>query len=284
MISALYGLASALSLGGADFMARFSARALGAPLTYGFVLLVGALGSTIWILVSGSELVWSPLGCGFAVIHGVFVAMMCILLYLGLARGPIAVVAPIVAAHPALVLIVNVLIGVRPSPLQWAAMITILVGGIFITRTAVSEPESIKAERNRVTVLIAFAAAVAYAGIFLTAQVATPLIGALETMWIGRWTGLMLIALILLLQGVRPRIPAAWLPFVGLQAGLDSAGYVTLLAGANSAAPHITMIVASGFSVVTVLLARLVIHEPVSKTQWAAIGLIAAGTAVLTAT
>ena len=48
MISALFGLASALSLGGADFMARFSARALGAPLTYGFVLLVGALGATLW--------------------------------------------------------------------------------------------------------------------------------------------------------------------------------------------------------------------------------------------
>jgi len=284
MISALYGLASALSLGGADFMARFSARALGAPLTYGFVLLVGALGSTVWILARGSELIWSPLGCAFAVIHGVFVAVMCILLYIGLARGPIAVVAPIVAGHPALVLIVNVLFGVRPSPWQWAAMITILVGGIFIARTAVAEPESIKADRNRVTVLIALGACVAYAGIFLTAQVATPLIGALETMWIGRWTGLVFIAVVLLLQGVRPSIPAAWLPFVGLQASLDAAGYVTLLAGANSAAPHITMIVASGFSVVTVLLARLVLHEPVSKTQWAAIGLIAVGTAVLTGT
>ena len=50
MISALFGLASALSLGGADFMARFSARALGAPLTYGFVLLVGA-----WEPPSGSS-------------------------------------------------------------------------------------------------------------------------------------------------------------------------------------------------------------------------------------
>jgi drug/metabolite transporter (DMT)-like permease len=44
------------------------------------------------------------------------------------------------------------------------------------------------------------------------------------------------------------------------------------------------MIVASGFSVVTVLLARLIIHEAVSKTQWAAIALIAAGTAVLSTT
>jgi len=284
MISALFGLASALSLGGADFMARFSARALGAPLTYGFVLLLGALGTTLWLIASGAALTWSPLGNGFAIVHGVFVAVMCILLYVALARGPIAVVAPIVAAHPALVLLVNVLMGVRPSAMQWAAMMAILVGGIAITRSATSEPDRAEAERNRVTVLIAIGAAVAYAGIFLTAQVSTPLIGALQTMWVGRCTGLVFIALILLFQGVRPRVPAAWLPFVSLQAGLDAAGYFTLLAGAKSAAPHITLVVASGFSVVTVLLARIVINESVSKTQWAAIGLIAAGTAVLTAT
>jgi drug/metabolite transporter (DMT)-like permease len=284
MISALFGLASALSLGGADFMARFSARALGAPLTYGFVLLVGALGATLWLLASGAELTWSPLGNGFAVAHGIFVAVMCILLYVALARGPIAVVAPIVAAHPALVLLVNVLAGVRPSALQWTAMIAILGGGIAITRSATSEPDRADAERNRVTVLIAIGASVAYAAIFLTAQVSTPLIGALQTMWVGRCTGLLFIALILFVQGVRPRVPAAWLPFVSLQAGLDSAGYFTLLAGANSAQPHITLIVASGFSVVTVLLARIVINESVSKMQWAAIGLIAVGTALLAAT
>jgi uncharacterized membrane protein len=117
MISALLGLASALGLGAADFMARFSSRALGAPLTYGVVLLVGAVGATIWLLASGAVLVWSPLGCTIAVVHGVSVSVMCILLYMGLAKGPIAVVAPIVATHPALVLAVNVLMGMRPASL-----------------------------------------------------------------------------------------------------------------------------------------------------------------------
>ena len=284
MISALLGLASALGLGAADFMARFSSRALGAPLTYGAVLLVGAFGTTIWLLASGAELVWSPQGCAIAVAHGVSVAVMCILLYMGLARGPIAVVAAIVAAHPALVLAVNVLMGVRPSPVQWAAMVTILAGGILITRSAVSEPELSEAGRNRTTVLIAFGACLAYVGIVLTAQAATPLIGELETMWIGRWAGLVFIALILLVQRAPLRIPSEWLPFVGVQGGLDALGYFAFLAGANSAMPHITMIVASGFSVVTVLLARLIIREAVSKTQWAAIALIAAGTAVLSTT
>ena len=119
MISALFGLVSALGLGAADFMARFSARALGAPLNYAAVLLIGALGTTIWLFATGTELVWSPIGYVMAFLHGIAVAVMCILLYMGIARGPIAVVVPIVAAHPALVLVVNVLMGLRPSAVQW---------------------------------------------------------------------------------------------------------------------------------------------------------------------
>ena len=284
MIPALFGLTSALGLGAADFMARFSARALGAPLNYAAVLLIGALGTTIWLFATGTELVWSPIGYVMAFFHGIAVAVMCILLYMGIARGPIAVVVPIVAAHPALVLVVNVLMGLRPSLVQWAAMAVIIAGGVFIARTAVAEPEAAEAESNRITVLIAIGACLAYVAIVLTGQAATPLIGAAQTMWVGRWTGLIFIAGVLLVQRTPIHIPAEWVPFVGLQAGLDTLGYIAFLAGSNSAAPHITMVVASAFSVVAVLLARIVINEPVSKMQWAAIALIAGGTAVLSAT
>ena len=281
MISALLGLAAAFSLGAADFMARFSTRALGAVLTYTFVVLIGAIGTTVWLLASGEVLVWSPLGIAIAVAHGISVAVMCVLLYMGIARGPIAVVAPIVAAHPALVLAVNVLMGVRPSAIQWAAMIIVIAGGILIARSAVSEGESSEAEANRTTLLIAFGACLAYVAIVLTAQAGTPLIGAFQTMWIGRLTGLVLLGAILIVQQVRLSIPREWVPFVGLQGGLDSLGYLTFLVGSNSAAPYVTMMLASAFSVVTVLLARFFLHEPISKLQWVAISLIAIGAAVL---
>jgi drug/metabolite transporter (DMT)-like permease len=281
MISALFGIASAFTLGAADFMARFSTRALGAVLTYTFVLLVGAIGATIWFFASGQVLVWSPLGVAIAVAHGISVAAMCVLLYIGIARGPIAVVAPIVAAHPALVLAVNVLMGVRPSAVQWVAMIVVIAGGVLIARSAVSEDETSNAAANRTTLLIAFSACLAYVAIVLTAQAATPLIGAFQTMWIGRLAGLALLGAVLLVQQARLTIPREWLPFVALQGGLDTMGYLTFLAGSNSAAPYVTMVLASAFSVVTVLLARLILHEPISKLQWAAISLIAIGAAVL---
>jgi drug/metabolite transporter (DMT)-like permease len=283
MIPAFFGLAAALSLGAADFMARFSSRALGAMLTYAYVLLIGAIGTTVWLFATDQVLVWSPLGVAIAVLHGVSVVVMCVLLYIGIARGPIAVVAPIVAAHPALVLAVNVLMGMHPSAMQWAAMTIVIAGGVLIARSGDTGKGAGAAAANRTTLLIALAACLAYVAIVLTAQGATPLIGAFQTMWIGRVAGLVLLGGVLIVQRARLAVPREWVPFVGLQGGLDSLGYLTFLAGSNSAAPYVTMVIASAFSVVTVVLARLFLHEPISKMQWVAIALIAVGAAVLTA-
>jgi uncharacterized membrane protein len=283
MEAALLGLGSALGLGIADFMARFSARALGASVTYEIVLIVGALAATALVAVAGVPLVWSPLGCAIAVLHGWSVAAMCILLYTALARGPIAFVAPIVASHPALVLMVHVLRGGRPSVVQWAAMAVVVVGGVLIARAAVNEPDA-NARGERTTLAVAFAACVAYAVLVLTGQAAAALVGGLETMWIGRWSGVVLLSLAMLAQQKPIEIRAKWLPYLIVQGVLDTAGYLALLAGGTTAAPYITMVVSSAFSVVTVVLARVVLREPISATQWGAISLIAAGAAILSGT
>ncbi len=283
MNAALFGLISAAGLGTADFMARFSARALGAPLTYAVVLLIGSIGATAWFLLSGVDFVWSVSGCGYAVAHGLSVASMCMLLYAGLARGPVAIVAPIVAAHPALVLVVNVMMGVRPGAAQWAAMSLVIAGGIMIARSAESHPQftGAKSSELRTTILIALAACLAYVLLVLTAQAAAPLIGEIQTILIARWSGLTFVAALLWVQRTPIAVPLQWLPFVGLQALLDGLGYAAFLAGARSEAPHIAMVVASTFSVVTVILAKFVLKEPISRLQWIAIVMIAIGTAAL---
>ncbi len=283
MTSVVWGLLSAAGLGTADFMARFSARSLGAPLTYAAVLLVGAAGATLWTIASGSQLVWSPLGWALAMAHGISVTTMCVLLYMGLARGPVAIVAPIVAAHPAPVLLVNVLMGTRPTAVQWAAMSAIVIGGLLIARSAEAHPQFASDHSGELhkTIRIALGACLAYVLIILTGQAAVPLIGELQTVLIGRWTGLLSILLVLLAQGVRLAVPMSWVPFLAAQGLLDGIGYAAFLAGSATASPHITMVVSSSFSVVTVLLAKLVLKEPISGQQWCAVALIVAGSAAL---
>lgn len=283
MSPALYGLISAAGLGTADFMARFSARAVGALLAYAVVLLVGAAGTTALFVVGDTPMVWSMAGNALATVHGISVAIMCVLLYAGLARGPVSIVAPIVAAHPALVLAVNVLLGTRPSAVQWAAMGAIITGGLLIARSADEHADAAASDDGgmRTTLLLAVGACLAYAVLVLTGQAAAPMVGQLQTVLIGRWAGLGFLLIVLLAKRVKPVIPPRWLAFLLAQGALDTLGYMAFMQGSVSHAPHITMVIASTFSVFTVAFARLILKEPISTLQWLAIAMISLGTAVL---
>jgi drug/metabolite transporter (DMT)-like permease len=284
MNAAVWGALSSASLGAADFMGRFSGRAIGATLTYGVVLFVGAIITSLTVALSGIEIVSSPYGWGMAILQGISVSVMCILLYAGLARGPVAIVAPIVAAHPVFVLAINVAMGLRPGAAEWTAMAAILLGGIMIARSAGAHPQFAGengAAEMRTTILISLGSCLAYVAIVLSSQAAAPVLGELQTVWISRCSGLVFVALILLAQRTRISVPREWIPFLGLQGLLDALGYLTFLAGATSASPHIAMVVASTFSVFTVFLARIVLKEPISAQQWIAIALITLGTAAL---
>lgn len=264
-------------------MARFSSRAIGATLTYAGVLLIGVIASTVWIVVSGEKLVWTPAGCALAMVHGVSVAAMCLLLYAGLARGPVAIVAPIVAAHPAFVLVVNVASGLRPTAYQWVAMAVIILGGILIARSAEKHPQFVATDGSelRKTIAIALGACLAYVVLVTTGQAAAQRIGEIQTLWLGRLCGFVLVGVLLAVQRRGITIPRNWISFVAAQGLLDTLGYMAFLGGSTTVNPHITMVVASTFSVFTVVLAKFVLKEPVSGQQWLAVASIAVGTAVL---
>lgn len=285
MNAALWGLLSALSLGTADFMGRFSTRATNAAASYGAVLLAGAVAMSIWVAADGVPLVWSPLGMALAALQGCAVVAMSLLLYTGLARGPVSVVAPIVAVHPALVLLVMAALGSRPSLVQWAAMAVAIAGGVLIARTA-EEGDGSGASAPRAlrkTLWIAVASCLFYAILILLGQAAVPLIGPVQTTWIGRLSGLAL--MLVIAAGLRQslRIPPRWIPFLAAQGLADMVGYVALTAGSTTPNPEITAVIAAGFSVVTVLLGWVILKERIGLVQWLAIAMIVGGAGVLAA-
>lgn len=286
MNAALWGVLSALSFGSADFMARFSTRAHNPVASYGAVLLVGAIATTVWVIARGEALVWSPLGLGFAMAHGAASAIMTTLLYWGLARGPVSVVAPIVASHPAIVLIVLVALGSRPDAIEWAAMAVVFAGGIVIARAAeeaIGEGAVSNGAELSKTLKIAVAACLVYTVIVLAGQQAVPLLGAVQTTWVGRLTGLAVIIIMALASRQSLAIKPRWMPFLIVQGLADVAGYMTLTMGGATSSPEITAVISAGFSVVTVLLAWVVLKERISLVQWLAVAMIAGGSAVLAA-
>jgi drug/metabolite transporter (DMT)-like permease len=284
---ALWGLATALGWGSADFIARFTGRALGHRSALFGMLAVSAVVLTLIVWLGGLALVWDPSGWWLVALTGLGVMVATLLLYRALARGPVTVVAPLAGSYPALNVALAVALGARPAALDWAAMAAVMAGVIVVARAARSfaDPAGTTRAQLRVTVALALGAALAFAVTIALAQQASYIYGEVQTIALARWVSLLACAALLLIRREVPRVPARWWPWIALQGLLDGGAYVALLAGSQGqgagGGAEIAVVVGSGFGVVTVLLARVILREAMTRAQWAGIALIVAGVAVL---
>ncbi len=283
MNPAAWGGLSAVSLGSADFAGRFSSRALGASVALFGVLIVGSIILSIWVWISDTPLVWVPSGVWLLAINGIATMAMTLCLYSALARGPVSVVAPIVASHPVLVVAFWVALGARPSMIQWLAMVATVAGVMVVARFAKHSHEPIVRHNPHLagTLTIAAVASVLHAIMVVAGQAAVPIYGELQTLWLSRLIGLLSIVTVLVMRATAPRIPWRWWPIVTLQGCLDAAGYLFLFAGSQADGREIVAVTASAFGAVTTLLARFILRERMSWIQWCGIALVFGGIAVL---
>lgn len=283
MNPALWGAMCALSLGTADFAARFSSRALGADVVLLGVFGISSVLLTGWIWFGGVPLVWDAAGVWLLIVNGVSMTVMTVLLYAALARGPVSVVAPIVASHPALVLAAWYFLGVRPLPYQWVAMVVTMVGAVVVAASA----EQVEARSKsvsphlRLTLLMAGAACLIYSVTVMTGQLAVPIYGELQTLWLVRLVGLLCIVMLLAARRRRVCVSGRWWLFLGVQACLDAGGYWFLFLGSRGPGSEIAAVTASAFGAVTTVLARVVLKEQMSAVQWLGILLVFGGIVVL---
>lgn len=281
-MNALWGVVTALSWGSADFIARFTGRALGSQVALFGMLSVGAVAMTAIVWLADAPLVWTLAGGWSIVLTGIGVMAATSLLYLGLVRGPVAVVAPIVGSYPAFNVSLALLLGARPTSAQWLAMFAVMAGVIVVARGAGGR-DSLTSDRRylRRTIVIALAASLAFALTVAAAQYAKPIYGDLQTVWMARWVSLAAYAVVLAWNRTTPRIPSRWWPVLIVQGLLDAGAYLALLAGSHGAGNEITALVASTFSAVTVLLAWIILRETITSRQWGGIASIIGGVAVL---
>ncbi len=284
MNPALWGLATALSWGSADFIARFTGRALGPQTALLGMLGVSAVILSLILWYSPVPFVRDPSGWWLILLTGLGIMTATLLLYWGLVRGPVTVVAPIAGSYPALNVALAVALGARPSALDWAAMAAVMAGVIVVARAARSfeGPTGYTRAQLRFTIGLALGAALTFSVTIAVAQQASYLYGELQTVALSRWVSLLACVLLFLVRRqAPPRVPLRWWPWIGLQGLLDGGAYVALLAGSQGPGAEIAVVVGSGFGAVTVLLARLVLREAMTWAQWAGIAAILSGVAIL---
>ncbi len=283
----VFGLSAALGWGAADFIARFTGRALGHRMA-----LLGMLGASAVIFtavvwqsdVSLSEALGGDLG-GWWLLLGSGVGLMAatLLLYRGLAQGPVTIVAPIVGSYPAFSLLIGAFLGVLPSLAQFGAMLIVMAGVAVVAACVWRSPNARTGSWLLATPVIGLAlmSAVGFAVTLTLAQQAIALYGELQSVWVMRMVAFAAIALLFIFQRTPPVAPTRWWPVLVTQGMLDGGAYLAILYGGAGVSGQVTIVIGSCFSAVTVILARIILREAMTLWQWFGVIAIVSGVALL---
>ncbi len=281
----LLGLLTALTWGGADFIARFATHRIGALRSMLYMQLIGFLLLTIslpWLggwghLADGSG--WQPWAWGL--LAGCFNAMAGLALYRAFEIGKMAVVAPLSASYPALTLLLSWMTGERLSIVRIAGIICTLVGVVVVAggEKTPDENDAEAVRRSGRGIGWACFAAVGFAVLFWLLGIhIIPRVGAVQTVWMIRLTSAVLTAAVILVckQPVHlPRGEMRWMA-VGMGA-FDTSAFVLSNLGMKMEQVAVISVLGSLYGAVTVGLAALFLKEHVSRWQWAGIVTIFAG-------
>ena len=129
------------------------------------------------------------------------------------------------------------------------------------------QPDEPSQGNSRKAVASALAASIIYAVAIISAQQAMRWSDEFAVLWLGRLSGLLLLAAVFAASRARPKLPMQWWPFFAVHGLLDSAGLLFLLLGSIGELDEITSVVASTFTMVTVGLAWFFYRERISP-RW----------------
>lgn len=284
MAPALWGSLTSVCWGAADLMARYNGKRVGvAPALFVMMALSTVLLLVAELLLQGTPR-WVADGWGVLLLGGALVLIATASLFAALVRGPISVAAPIASSYPLVNLAIAISRGATPSLGQWLAMAAVF-GGVWLLARAAKDYEggSQHAEPNvKITVGLALLAALTYGlAIEFTHQAQAQHGPIWAVIWV-RVECLVLMGLYFLFVARRlPRVPWRLTPALLFQGMLDGGGYVFVLIGTALPGGEIAVVVTAGYAVVSSLLARLFLSEPVSLTQWLAIATVVGGVVYL---
>jgi len=283
----LFGMAAALCWGVADFLARYSARRIGAYRTLFFMQVVGFLSAAVYVFVTGSPaaaLVRAVEGHpGLALFMGAASGGSMLAFYSALEKGTISLVAPIASSYPALTVLLACLSGERLTR-QRLAGIALTLGGVVLASIGETPPEpggASKASPARpdIGVWLALLCAIGFGITYWALGLyAIPAWGGIATVWTQRLSTLFWLAAAAVPLRRSLAFPVGWVwGLVVVIGALDALGFLLSNWGFEREQVGVVTVLGSLFGVVTLILAFVVLGERLSRRQWAGVALIFAG-------
>jgi drug/metabolite transporter (DMT)-like permease len=286
-VSILWGLAAAFTLGVADFAAREAGQREGSLTTLLYVQLIGSPITFIWIFLS-TDIPFSNL-TSLATILGVVSGFQLIignlLFYQALIIGPLLIVAPITSSFAIVTILLSLLTGERPTPLQMTGIVITLTGIILAAAAGTDffRFSGIENTRNNKTwrssgILLAILAAILFGISFWLMKYAVLSLGSQLTVFVTRQTALVVMVIIFLVTKRSPYLLSYdSLRWIGTIAILDTGASWFINLGLQSGFASIVSVITSLYSVVTITLGYLLLRERITRSQQIGIGFTLAG-------
>jgi drug/metabolite transporter (DMT)-like permease len=277
----LLGLAAAVLYGGGDFLGGMATRRAHVLTVLMLVETAAVILSVAVAWLTGGPAVLPGLTWGFSA--GAIGGLGLIIFYVGLAAGPMSVVAP-VAGLVSTVLPVAVALaeGERPGPAVYAGALLCLVA--IVLASAAPEASDTKSRPHRLARALAYgtASGVAFGLFFLLIRNA----GQSGEVWpvaagrIGE-LAIVLAAAAVLRPGMRG--VSGGIPLAAVSAGvIDVVANLCYVAATRTGSFGLAVVLSSLYPGVTVLLARVVLGERLRTIQRLGLGLAAIGILLVT--
>ncbi len=277
------GLALSASLGWgiADFLGGLQARRV--ALLRVMVLSQGMALSLLLVVVAlrGSgppafSRLWPAAAGGLGGIAGLTA------FYRALSIGKMSIVAPIAATGVSIPVIVGIASGDHPAPIQLLGIGAACVGVVLVSRETEHEPKSPGARATRLSIGLALVAAIGFGSLAVGLREAA----RADVLWAlaaARVFGVGAVLCVFLARRPPPeREPVAYGVLL-LMGVLDLGGNALYALATRHGLLSIVAVAASQYPLVTVLLARAVLHERVRRIQELGIVAAVAGVALIAA-
>ena len=287
MSPVLWGALTALAFGTSSFMARIVGRAIGPLPSILGNFTIGAVVVVLWFVITGDPILWRPDGLHWLLAVAAGFTIGTLLFYVALIRGPVSVVAPLAASYPVFVIIGVLGLGIYPSAIQWAAMALVMPGVWIVARSgrkaAAEEPTGVGG--LPLTITITLAATLVLSSGIMTGREASAIYGPMQSILAVRVFGVaMLLAIVagaLLFRRTNIHFPLRWWPALVVMGVLDVGAVLALVIATQGEGAALGAVASSPYAVITVLLAWIILREPIPLRQWGGIVLVVVGVGIL---
>jgi uncharacterized membrane protein len=281
-VGVLLGLVVAAAYGTADFLGGIGSRRVAVPAVLVAGQLTGLVLMVSLVLATGHDAGGRDVALGAGAGVAGFVGLA--LLFRGLARGQMAVVAPVTAVGSALTPFVwGLAEGERPSAVALAGVAFAVAGVAVVARPPAG---TIRQPARRLELALAVIAGLAFGATFVLLDAVSGDAGAVPVV-ASRAVTLPLAAVWLALtvrRGWRPppgTFATGSLVLLAAQGAFDSSANAVFLAATDRGLLSEVAVTSSLYPVVTVALAALFLHERVTTAQRAGLVLAIAGVVLL---